>query len=141
MAAHSSHAMFMDFSVSDTFVTFQRMMDQHGDGVSCCAGHRVYDVYAYAEGSTKANIFIYSLAEQRLIGTLINAEHEYRRILSICFSETDHLVVLTGNPDYILEVWNWRTEKLLVSQKTEQISDMQYIRFYTSIVFCQCSYV
>lgn len=49
--------------------------------------------------------------------------------LSLDFSETDHLVALTSLPHYLIEVWNWRTDRLLAVQQTDLFVDDKFIRF------------
>lgn len=53
---------------------------------------------------------------------------ETRRYIFLEFSETEHLVALTGIPEYMIEIWNWRTGKLLVQQETGILSDFQHLR-------------
>lgn len=127
MAACSYQALFVN--IKNREVKYQRMMDSFGDGVACLAGHLVYDIFAYAENSMQSRIFLYTYPEMKLIETLTSPDHSFRRILCLAFSETDNLVVLTSNPDYSLEVWNWRANVLLFSTPTDQISDTQYIRY------------
>lgn len=49
------------------------------------------------------------------------------------FSETEHLIALKGLPNYGIEIWNWRSGKLLVNQFTNIISDDQYIKLISFI--------
>lgn len=57
-----------------------------------------------------------------------NRTKTVRRILSISFGETEHLAVLTGYPDFVLEIWNWRTGRRLIERATEVFTDVQYLK-------------
>lgn len=53
--------------------------------------------------------------------------------LSLAFSETEHLIALTGMPTYKIQVWYWRTHDMLISQDTEVITDKQKITCSSSL--------
>lgn len=44
------------------------------------------------------------------------------------FSETEHIIALTSLPQYLIEVWNWRTDRLMVSQPSGLITEDKFIR-------------
>lgn len=48
--------------------------------------------------------------------------------LTMKFSETEHLICVTGLPKYELEIWNWRTAKLLAVEQTDIQVDFQILR-------------
>lgn len=48
--------------------------------------------------------------------------------LTMKFSETEHLVAVSGLPKYELEIWNWRTSKLLAKERTDIQVDHQDLR-------------
>lgn len=48
--------------------------------------------------------------------------------ISLEFSETEHIVALTSLPQYLIEIWNWRTDRLMVYQPTDLITDDKFIR-------------
>lgn len=54
--------------------------------------------------------------------------------IAMKFSETEHLIAVAGLPRYELEIWNWRTSKLLAVEQTDIHVDNQILRytlFYT----------
>lgn len=54
--------------------------------------------------------------------------------LSLAFSETEHLIALTGMSNHNkLQVWYWRTKEMLKSQETELLSDQQEISCSSSL--------
>lgn len=48
--------------------------------------------------------------------------------LTMKFSETEHLIAVTGLPKYELEIWNWRTAKLLAVEQSDIQVDYQVLR-------------
>lgn len=62
--------------------------------------------------------------------------------ISITFSETEHLIALTGMPDYQIQVWYWRTQDQLISQNSEIETDKQKIICSQSLplTVCQLAY-
>lgn len=57
-------------NLSDGTEIFHKAIGCNGDGVSCIAGHDFYDIFAYAEFSTKPKIWLYSYPQFRNICTL-----------------------------------------------------------------------
>lgn len=53
--------------------------------------------------------------------------------LSLAFSETEHLIALTGMPSYKIQVWFWRTQDMLISEESEMITDKQKITCSSSL--------
>lgn len=51
----------------------------------------------------------------------------------MAFSETEHLIALTGMPSYKIQVWYWRTQDLLISKETKIITDKQRITCSSSL--------
>lgn len=114
--------------------TVYRIAQPQAAGVACVAGHPQLPLFAYAEHSNEARIFVVHWPDFRVLCTLLSDDHglpvqrrRSRRILSLAFSESEHLAVLTGFPDFVLEVWNWRTQRKLTEQATGVITDLQYI--------------
>lgn len=54
--------------------------------------------------------------------------------ISLAFSETEHLVALTGKANYNkLQVWYWRTREMLKCQETDLLTDKQTIACSSSL--------
>jgi hypothetical protein len=53
--------------------------------------------------------------------------------ISLAFSETEHLIALTGMPTYCIQVWYWRTHDMLISEYSELMSDKQKITCSSSL--------
>lgn len=51
----------------------------------------------------------------------------------MAFSETEHLIALTGMPQYKIQVWYWRTHDLLISEDSDMITDKQRITCSSSL--------
>lgn len=113
----------------------------HVDGVACLVGHPSLPLFAFAEHSNASRMFIVqypdfrqlctmfpSDAEDGAVGAAASQARKSRRILSMAFSETEHLAVLTGYPSFALEVWNWRTQRRLIEQPTGVVTDLQRIK-------------
>jgi WD40 repeat protein len=98
---------------------------EKGDGISVCAGHKVYPIFAFAENCWNARIFIVSYPEFNQI-SIFEPKDECIYI-GLTFSENEHLIALTGMPHYKLQVWFWRTHDLLVTTATDVITDKQKI--------------
>lgn len=106
------------------------------DGVSHVNGHPTMPMFAFGEQSNSARVFIMTYPDFRKVCVLSvphtsaggDDKSAVRRVCSMVFSDTEHLMVLTGFPSYELEVWNWRTAKLLGAQPTGILTDMQFIK-------------
>ncbi len=55
-------------------------------------------------------------------------ESDSVRYVTMKFSETEHLIAVAGIPKYELEIWNWRTSKLLAVEQTDIQVDCQVLR-------------
>lgn len=124
-----------------------RALRPASDGVACVAGHPQLLLFAYAEQAYESRIFVVEWPDARVLATLCRSGtdtaadaapqlqvpggggglRKSRRILSLAFSDTEHLAVLTGYPNFTLEVWNWRTQRKMGEQATDLFSDLQYI--------------
>lgn len=123
--------------------TLYRIAKPLADGVSCLAGHSQLPLFAYAEHSNDARVFVVHWPDFRVLCTLttpgqpsdVDVRRRTRRILSLSFSETEHLAVLTGFPDFVLEIWNWRSQRKLTEEATGVFTDLQYIKY---VFVCAC---
>lgn len=98
---------------------------ERGDGVAVIAGHKNYPIFAFAENCWNAKIFIISYPDFVKISTFESKEECI--YIGLAFSETEHLIALTGMPDYKLQVWFWRTHDMLISKQTEILTNKQKI--------------
>lgn len=121
-------------------------------GVACIAGHKSYAIFAFAELTISPRIMLLSYPDFRHITTLgsknvidalaiimsnrifvypndVLVGFQIDEYLSLDFSESDHLVAITSLPHYLIEVWNWRTDRLLAVQPTDLFVDDKFIRF------------
>lgn len=71
------------------------------------------------------------------------ADKKEEMYISMTFSETEHLIAITGMPDYQIQVWYWRTQDQLVSQNSDIITDKQRISCSLSLPLnvCQLAYL
>lgn len=53
--------------------------------------------------------------------------------ISLAFSETEHLIALTGMPQYKIQVWYWRTQDMLISEDSDMVTDKQRITCSSSL--------
>lgn len=113
-----------------------RVAKPFADGVSVVCGHASVPMFAFAEQCNSARVFVLTYPDFRIVCQLIpnpatsggDEKPIVRRVCSMVFSEAEHLMVLTGFPSYELEVWNWRTQKLLGVQETGILTDMQFLK-------------
>lgn len=105
--------------------SFYRAALDSGDGISVIAGHKVFPIFAFAERCWNAKIFTISYPDFSRISVFEPKEESI--YIGLAFSETEHLIALTGMPDYKLQVWFWRTHDLLISTETEVLTDKQKI--------------
>lgn len=96
--------------------------------ITAIAGHRIYPLFAYAEMGFQPSIIVALYPSFTVVQTLTAGESDFK-YLELLFNESDHLVGLTGYPDYALNVWDFRKNRLLATEKTELISNEQHIKF------------
>jgi hypothetical protein len=60
---------------------------------------------------------------------------EVNRYKGLCMMECELIVGFSGFPNYLMTVWNWRTQQHLISVPTEILRrDQIYMRVYMSII-------
>lgn len=113
---------------------------EDGDGIAEIAGHKVYPIFAFTESSWNARIFIVSYPGFMQISVFESKEECV--YIGLAFSETEHLIALTGMPNYKLQVFFWRTHDMLISEETEIITDKQKITcsYSQPLTVCQFAY-
>lgn len=119
----SSYILFK--SLLNETESFYRADSENGDGISVAAGHKLYSIFAFAENCWNSKIFIVNYPDFQQISVFEPKEECV--YIGLEFSENEHLIALTGMPNYCLQVWLWRTHDLLISKKTEMITDKQTI--------------
>lgn len=134
---HGSAILCIDLNVG-TEHTF-RVTKPFAEGVSGVCGHAVMPMFAFSEQCNWSKMFVMTYPDFKKVCQLVvpntssggdGDKPSIRRICSMVFSETEHLIVLTGYPNYALEVWNWRTEKLLGVHETGIITDLQILKYF-----------
>lgn len=134
---HGSSVLCID--VNDGTEHVFRVAKPFADGVSNVTGHSKMLMFAFAEQNNASRVFVLSYPDFKKVACIMppaqastesgDTKPPVRRICSIAFSESEHLIVLTGYPHYELEVWNWRTQKMMGSHETGLITDLQFIKY------------
>lgn len=96
--------------------------------ITAIAGHRTYPLFAYAEMSFRPSVIVALFPSFNIVQTLTAGGNDFK-YLSLIFNDSDHLVGLTGYPNYSLNVWDFRKNRHLTSEKTGLVSNEQYLKF------------
>ncbi|XP_055617976.1 cilia- and flagella-associated protein 43 isoform X2 [Toxorhynchites rutilus septentrionalis] len=135
-----THILLLD--VATRKESFYRATDHaNGQGVACLTGHKSFSIYAFAESCARPRIFIVAYPENAILFVL-DSDNKASRYVSLCFSENEYLVALTGIPDYSLELHVWRNKELLIKRRTSIHTDKQRIICSPSspLTVCQLAY-
>ncbi|KAL4710286.1 hypothetical protein ACJJTC_003566 [Scirpophaga incertulas] len=87
-----------------------------GDGVDVIAGHKT-NTFAFAEKVNHGRIFIMNYPTFNIVAELKDAN--VNRYKGLCMMECELLAGFSGFPNYLVTVWNWRTQQQLQSVPTE----------------------
>ncbi|GAB0093714.1 uncharacterized protein DMENIID0001_088880 [Sergentomyia squamirostris] len=139
LTGHSNSIVFTDISTGNE-KHYRADSFERGVGISCIAGHRSLQIFALAEFSQTPSILIQSYPSFETIYRLQNKESGLiTNYLCLAFSETEYLIALTGVPNFILEIWCWRSGQLLSSKKSGIAASDQMILCSTSqpLTLCQ----
>ncbi|EDS39049.1 conserved hypothetical protein [Culex quinquefasciatus] len=129
-------------NVNTQVESFYRATDRaSGEGVSCLNGHKSFNIYAFAESCPQPRIFIVAYPDNSVLFVL-EGDDKTLSYISLCFSESEYLVALTGLPDYCIEVYVWRNKELLIRRKTEMQTEKQSISCSPAsmLTVCQLAY-
>ena len=93
------------------------------EGITCVSISPSKKYLAICERGERAICMIYDVAGQKFRKKLPDQEHECsdyysREFLACAFSfknEKNHLVTLTGEPDWLVILWQWDKTKILAS--------------------------
>lgn len=96
--------------------------------ISAIAGHRTYPLFAYAEMSFQPSIIVALYPSFNIVQTVTAGVDDFR-YLALIFNDSDHLIGLTGYPNYSLNVWDFRKNRLLSSENSGLVSNEQYLKF------------
>uniref|UniRef100_A0A1Q3G5D0 Cilia- and flagella-associated protein 43 n=1 Tax=Culex tarsalis TaxID=7177 RepID=A0A1Q3G5D0_CULTA len=135
-----SHILLVNVNTREE--SFYRATDRaSGEGVSCLNGHKSFNIYAFAESCPRPRIFIVAYPENSVLFVL-EGDEKTLSYISLCFSESEYLVALTGLPDYCIEVYVWRSKELLIRRKTEIQTEKQSISCSPAslLTVCQLAY-
>ncbi|XP_053698844.1 cilia- and flagella-associated protein 43 [Sabethes cyaneus] len=136
----SSHILLWNLTTKTE--SYYRAVDKtSGEGVSCLTGHKSFSIYAFAEKCISPRIFINDYPNNSVLYILQGGENIFSYI-SICFSEGEYLIALSGIPDYSIEVHVWRNKEMLIKKSTGIHSDKQRIICSpsSSVAVCQLAY-
>ncbi|KAL7678951.1 putative WD40/YVTN repeat-like-containing domain superfamily, WD40-repeat-containing [Plasmopara halstedii] len=109
--------MSLQVATSDSSVQTRRyLFGFSGSGIGCLAVHPSRQFFAVGEKGEKPNITIYRYPQITVSHVLRNGTE--RAYASVEFStDGDKLASLGNSPDYLLTVWNWRREHILLRCK------------------------
>jgi WD40 repeat protein len=110
-----------------------------GRGISCFTGHKNLPLFAFAEATTQSRIMVLTHPDNTVVSILAKA-NQVVEYIHLSFSETEHLVALTGMPNYCLEIWHWRSKDLLTSTPTDILTDKQTIGCSLTSPLTICQY-
>ncbi|XP_055586101.1 cilia- and flagella-associated protein 43 isoform X2 [Uranotaenia lowii] len=130
------------YNIGSSAESFYRATDESsGRGVSCLTGHRNFSIYAFAESCTLPKIFVVAYPANSVLFNL-EGDGKSASYVSLCFSESEYLVVLTGEPDYSLEVYVWRSKEILIKRPTGVLTNLQRVLFSpaATLTVCQLAY-
>lgn len=122
-------------NLTDGVTTYYRALNKILDGValngvSCVAGHKTQSIFAFGEMSYKTpKIVLLTYPSLMHVTTLENHETNHSHYIGLDFSETEHLIAISAIPECFFEIWNWRTKKLLIIERTDLLSDDQLIKY------------
>ncbi|GJQ81907.1 hypothetical protein Trydic_g3740, partial [Trypoxylus dichotomus] len=119
------HLVFYNLN-SKTEVIYTAGCDTTGMGVSCIAGHRTFPVFAFAEKSQTASIFVLTCPEFNSISKLPGGTED--GYISLAFSEAEYLISLSGIPSFKITVWNWRNGERINSRETNLDTPNQLLK-------------
>ncbi|XP_013178789.1 PREDICTED: cilia- and flagella-associated protein 43 [Papilio xuthus] len=133
--AHDIYIIFYNFKTKSEIV-YTANNHINGDGVDVIAGHRS-NIFVFAEKVTNPRIFVLSYPRFNQLALL--KDLEVNRYKSLCMMEGDLIATFSGFPNYLLTVWNWRTQQRLVALPTGVIRRKQiYMASRTHMLVCEC---
>ncbi|DAZ98772.1 TPA: hypothetical protein N0F65_003988 [Lagenidium giganteum] len=105
----------------------QYLFGTGGSGVGCLAVHPTRRFFAVGEKGVKPNISIYRYPSPKVCRVLRNGtEFAYN---SVVFSQDgDKLASVGASPDFLLTVWNWRSEQTILRCKAfgQEVFSVQF---------------
>lgn len=89
-------------------------------------------IFAFADQTNKTSrIIVLKYPEQSIVSVLESSKETNEKIIEykcIQFSQTEHIIGLKSFPNFEIEIWNWRSKHLIVSQNSNFFFDKQLIR-------------
>ncbi|XP_045540387.1 cilia- and flagella-associated protein 43 [Papilio machaon] len=133
--AHDIYIIFYNFKTKSEIV-YTANNHINGDGVDVIAGHRS-NIFVFAEKVNNPRIFVLSYPRFNQLALL--KDLDVNRYKSLCMMEGDLIATFSGFPNYLLTVWNWRTQQRLVALPTGVIRRKQiYMASHTHMLVCEC---
>ncbi|XP_037027792.1 cilia- and flagella-associated protein 43 [Bradysia coprophila] len=118
-------------NLSDGSSNSQSVTGNIGNGVTCFVGHKLYGIFAFSGACISPKIVLCSYPDFKQISCFQRSDSA--PYLTMKFSETEHLIAVAGLPKYELEIWNWRTSKLLAVEQMDIQMDHQVLRVSHSL--------
>ncbi|KPJ04764.1 hypothetical protein RR46_02461 [Papilio xuthus] len=89
------------------------------------------NIFVFAEKVTNPRIFVLSYPRFNQLALL--KDLDVNRYKSLCMMEGDLIATFSGFPNYLLTVWNWRTQQRLVALPTGVIRRKQIYMFVSKL--------
>ncbi|CAK1602687.1 unnamed protein product [Parnassius mnemosyne] len=133
--AHDIYITFFNLKTNSEIV-YVANNENNGDGVDVIAGHRS-NIFVFAEKTEHPRIFVLIYPTFQELAQL--KDTEVNRYKGLCMMECDLVAGFTGFPNYLVTVWNWRTQQRLLALPTGVVKRKQiYMPSQTHMLLCQC---
>ena len=109
--------------------TFQASVE--GNGIGCVAVHPKRTHYAVCEKGVSPNIYIYSYPALEIYKTLVEGTERFFTAASYN-SDGDQLATVGAHPDYLLTVWDWENELMILRTKafSQEVFNVDFSRYF-----------
>ncbi|XP_035446277.2 cilia- and flagella-associated protein 43 [Spodoptera frugiperda] len=114
VVAHDIYIIIFNYK-TNTEMVYVANNQERGDGVDVLGGHRSY-MFAFAEKVRYPRVFIIAYPSLSVVAEL--KDMDVNRYKGICMMESDLIATFTGFPNYLVNVWCWRTNQRLLSIPT-----------------------
>ena len=92
------------------------LMGRDGGGIGAICIHPSRKYFVVAEKGINPNIYVYSYPEKQILKTMkLGTEREFTSCTFNAFG--DKLATVGADPDYMLTVWNWEEERIILRSK------------------------
>lgn len=87
-----------------------------GQGIGCCCVHPSRKFFAIGGQGNRPNVYIYSFPNRRLVRILRGGTERAYSCMNFS-SSGEKLATVGASPDFLLTVWDWDTEKIILRNK------------------------